>query len=121
MALTRETEIARADMNDEFGVTLFQAKKTADYTIAEARTLAAEIIRAANEAERVARDDAWESEGAAPLGFDMAAQATAPSMPFRRCPTCRHADHTGSPCLNMASDNECTCTHPTTSTEGATP
>ena len=69
MALTRETTVARADMNDEFGVTLYQAKKTADYTIAEARELAAEIVRAANEAERILRDDAWRSEGDLPEGF----------------------------------------------------
>jgi hypothetical protein len=71
MAIRRETTVARADMNDEFGVTLYQAKKTAEYTVGEARDLAAELVRAANEAERIARDDAWESEGTNPPGFDI--------------------------------------------------
>jgi hypothetical protein len=88
MALTRETTVARADMNDEFGVTLYQAKKTADYTIAEARTLAAEILRAANEAERVARDDAWQSEGDLPPGFGFDVDLTAlNNLTIRTTPT----------------------------------
>jgi glyoxylate utilization-related uncharacterized protein len=60
-------------MNDQFGVTLYQAKKIAEYTITEARELAAELIKAANEAERIEqedRDGAWMSEGASPVGFD---------------------------------------------------
>jgi hypothetical protein len=72
MSITRETLIVRADMNDEFGVTVEQAQRQVDYTLPEARELAAEILRAVVEAERVTREDrdaAWISEGERPVGL----------------------------------------------------
>ena len=57
MAIIQEREIARADMNDEFGVTVFQEAQQTEYSIEEARAFAAEILAAADEAERIRTDD----------------------------------------------------------------
>jgi membrane-bound ClpP family serine protease len=57
MAISQVREIARADMNDEYGVSVWQEKKLVNYSVGEARALAVEIGRAADEAERVARED----------------------------------------------------------------
>lgn len=32
-----------------------------------------------------------------------------PESKVERCPQCRHAPHAGRVCLNMASDNDCSC------------
>jgi len=58
MAITAEREVARADMNDAFGVTVWQEATEMEYTPEDARKLAAEIVSAADEAERVAAEDA---------------------------------------------------------------
>lgn len=73
MAITAEREVARADMNDSYGVAVWQERKLVDYSTEEARALAAEIVRAADEADRVEREDrdaAFASEGCRPFGFD---------------------------------------------------
>lgn len=57
MALKVELEIARADMNDSYGVSLWQYKKLVDYSPDEARELAREIVAAADEADRVEAED----------------------------------------------------------------
>jgi hypothetical protein len=57
MAITAEREVARADMNDSYGVALWQERKLVDYSIEDARALAAELLHAADEAERVERED----------------------------------------------------------------
>lgn len=53
MSIKAELEVARADMNDALGVTLWQHKRQVDYTADEARELAREIAAAADEADRV--------------------------------------------------------------------
>lgn len=57
MALIVEREIARADMNDEFGVSIWQEHKLVEYTPDEARQLAREITAAADEADAIQRAD----------------------------------------------------------------
>jgi len=57
MAITAEREVARADMNDSYGVSLWQVEELVDYTTEDARKLAAEIIAAADEADRVEAED----------------------------------------------------------------
>jgi len=57
MAIKAEREVARADMNDAYGVTVWQEAAEMEYTPADARKLAAEIIRAADEADRVVAED----------------------------------------------------------------
>lgn len=58
MGIDLTREVARADMNDDYGVTVWQERKQVNYTPADARLLAAEIVRAADEAEHVALKDA---------------------------------------------------------------
>ena len=57
MGIKQERVIARADMNDEFGVSVWQEKKLKEYSIEEAYALADEISRAADEATRVRLED----------------------------------------------------------------
>ena len=66
MAITAERVIARADMNDEYGVTVWTEGEMVDLTVEQARQFAVEVANAAAEAERVAREDsdaAFQSEG----------------------------------------------------------
>lgn len=57
MGIELTREVARADMNDNYGVTVWQERKLMNYTPAEARALSTEIVNAAAEAERVAAMD----------------------------------------------------------------
>ena len=57
MAITAEREVARADMNDSYGVSLWQVEELVDYTTEDARKLAGELIAAADEADRVEAED----------------------------------------------------------------
>lgn len=63
MAIRAEVEVARADMNDEYGVSVWQRRKLVDYTVEDARAFADEILHAADEAERVALEDRDASYG----------------------------------------------------------
>ncbi len=58
MAVRDEVVLARADVNDAYGVTVWQRKKIADYTVEQAERLGSEILQAAAEARRVAAEDA---------------------------------------------------------------
>lgn len=53
MAIKAELEIARADMNDDLGVSVWLHKKLTDFTPDEARQFAREIAGAADEADHV--------------------------------------------------------------------
>jgi hypothetical protein len=57
MAIRAEVEVARADVNDEYGVSLWQRKKLQDYQPEEARLLASELVRAADQADELERVD----------------------------------------------------------------
>ena len=66
MSITVMREVARADMNDNYGVTIWQDEEQVDLTTDQAREYAAEIARAADEADRIEqqdRDAAYASEG----------------------------------------------------------
>ena len=57
MAIKQERVIAWADMNDEYGVSVWQEKKLTNYTVEEALALSSEIIAAAKEAFRIREKD----------------------------------------------------------------
>jgi hypothetical protein len=66
MAIKAEREIARADMNDSYGVSVWQEGEIVDLSTEQAREYAAEILHAADEADRVEQEDrdaAFRSEG----------------------------------------------------------
>jgi len=66
MAITQEREIVRADMNDSYGVSLWVVDPIVDLTTDQARELAQQIVKAADEADRVEQEDrdaAFRSEG----------------------------------------------------------
>lgn len=66
MPIMVEREVARADMNDSYGVTVWQDEPMLDLTTDQAREYAAEIVKAADEADRVEQEDrdaAFDSEG----------------------------------------------------------
>lgn len=52
ITITRTITLGRADADDEYGVTVAQNRRQVHYTPEEARRLAAEILQAAQEAER---------------------------------------------------------------------
>lgn len=74
MGIVISREVARADMNDEFGVTVWQERKLLDLTVEQARDYASEIWKAALEADRIRMDDVHRSAGGFPyvLGSDKA-------------------------------------------------
>jgi len=57
MAIIKEHEVARADINDSYGVALWTIDPLTDLTTDEARELATELTRAADEADRIERQD----------------------------------------------------------------
>lgn len=57
MAISQVREVARADMNDEFGVTCWQDQEQLDFTPDEAREYAREIVAAADQADAIRRAD----------------------------------------------------------------
>lgn len=63
MAIRAEVELARVDVNDSYGVTVWQARKSLDYSTEDARALAAEILRAADEGDRLERKDFGRAAG----------------------------------------------------------
>jgi len=78
MALKAVREIARADMNDDLGVTVWQHRKQVAYTADEARELAREIAGAADEADRIRAEMLAEMEVTQPGGpFVSTASGTA--------------------------------------------
>lgn len=58
MPIKAEVEIARAEVNDDYGVTLWQRGSAMEYSTSDARALAAEMVAAADESDRVAAEDA---------------------------------------------------------------
>jgi len=70
MAIHSKQEIARADMNDDFAVSVWQHKKLVAYTPDEARQFAREIAAAADEADRIAAEDFSARDAAHVPGFD---------------------------------------------------
>jgi hypothetical protein len=58
MPIITEQVTASAELNDQYGVTVWQAKKTMPYTLDEARQLAAEILAACDEAQSCLDEDA---------------------------------------------------------------
>ena len=67
MGITVEREVARADINDEGGVTVWQETPELALSIEQAREHAESILRAAAEAVRVRMDDVHESSGGYPF------------------------------------------------------
>jgi putative aminopeptidase FrvX len=66
MGITIEREVACADMNDSYGVTVWQERRSMDYSTAAARELAKEILAAADEADAESQKDvetAFASQG----------------------------------------------------------
>lgn len=57
MAITAVVEIARVEVSDEYGVTLWQKGTAFEYSVADARALAQELWSAASEAERALEED----------------------------------------------------------------
>jgi hypothetical protein len=57
MAIQQMRDVARADMNDAYGVTCYQEQELVDLTTDEARAYAQEIQHAADQADLVARQD----------------------------------------------------------------
>lgn len=61
-------EVARADMNDDLRVSVWQEKRELDLTPDEARQFAREITAAADEADRVRAEMELEAEKSHPIG-----------------------------------------------------
>lgn len=57
MAITAEVEVASVDIGDAYDVVLWQHRKVTSYTPAEARELAADLVTAAAEVERIEAED----------------------------------------------------------------
>lgn len=51
--MTETFEVARVEVGDDYRVHLWQARKASSYTVAQAVTLGAELLRAAEEADRL--------------------------------------------------------------------
>lgn len=94
MAIVAEVELARADVNDEYGVTVWQARKLLNYSTEDARDLAAEILRAADEGERLEREDRERvresverlKSDLAPMGFRPGEQEEIERCLWHHCP-----------------------------------
>ncbi|MEX1078900.1 MAG: hypothetical protein WED09_07315 [Homoserinimonas sp.] len=74
MAIVAEFEVARADLNDEYGVSLWVRKKLTEFTPDEAEALAEELLRAAAQGRALAVED----EG--PVLADLRARLSAPAV-----------------------------------------
>jgi hypothetical protein len=57
MPITTERTVALAMPDDAYGVEVWQERKTVNYSTDDARALAAEILAAAEEADRIERED----------------------------------------------------------------
>jgi len=57
MAIVQETEVASAEANDSYGVTVWQHRKSVELSTAAAREYAQEILEAAAEADRLSQED----------------------------------------------------------------
>lgn len=57
MGISQVREVARADMNDQYGVTVWQEDELLELTVEEAVAFASEIIKAADEALRIRNED----------------------------------------------------------------
>ena len=78
MAITQTREVARADMNDAYGVTCWQEVEMVDLTTDEARAYAEEILRAAEQADAIEaqdRDDAFGGQNCSPLVISASGEA----------------------------------------------
>jgi len=51
--VTETFEVARVEVGDDYRVHLWQARKASSYTVAQAVTLGAELLRAAEDADRL--------------------------------------------------------------------
>lgn len=51
--VTETFEVARVEVGDDYRVHLWQARKASSYTTTQAMTLARELVRAAEEADRL--------------------------------------------------------------------
>ncbi len=69
MAIRAEVDMARVEVNDEYGVTLWQRRKTSYYTTEEARQLGEELLAAAAEADRIEAEDRAAAFAGATVSF----------------------------------------------------
>lgn len=51
--VTETFEVARVEVGDDYRVHVWQARKASSYTVTQAMTLARELVRAAEEADRL--------------------------------------------------------------------
>lgn len=57
MAVTTEVETFSAELTDSYGIEIWQFRKRFEYTVDEARSAAAEIVAACDEADRCLEED----------------------------------------------------------------